>query len=108
MQIHCTFLFQFFFFSLNLLLSFVFSLCFYFQIGGETKFNKLNDLKVKPRKGRALVWPSVLDDDPNYFDSRMYHEAMPVIKGKKYAANHWIHQYDFRKPNEWGCTGSFA
>lgn len=75
--------------------------------GGETHFTSLN-ISVKPKKGRALVWPSVTDNDPAYYDARMYHEAKPVIKGQKYAANHWIHLYDFDKPNEWGCTGSFA
>jgi hypothetical protein len=39
--------------------------------GGETYFNRL-DLAVKPKKGRALVWPSVLDDNPEYWDKRMY------------------------------------
>jgi hypothetical protein len=39
--------------------------------GGETYFNKL-DLAVKPKKGRALVWPSVLDENPEYWDKRMY------------------------------------
>mmetsp|Transcript_32732 Transcript_32732/g.49327 ORF Transcript_32732/g.49327 Transcript_32732/m.49327 type:complete len:452 (+) Transcript_32732:87-1442(+) len=78
--------------------------------GGETQFNKLGvkGLKVKPKKGRALIWPSVKDDNPHTWDPRMYHEAMPVIKGKKYAANHWIHLYDYVGPNEWGCTGSFS
>ena len=75
--------------------------------GGETYFNKL-DLAVRPKKGRALVWPSVMDDDPEFWDQRMYHEAKDVIKGKKYAANHWIHLNDFIGPNQWGCTGSFS
>lgn len=75
--------------------------------GGETKFNKLG-LKVKPKRGRALIWPSVKNDNPSNWDPRTYHEAMPVIKGKKYAANHWIHLNDYETPNQWGCTGSFS
>jgi prolyl 4-hydroxylase len=75
--------------------------------GGETYFNKL-DLAVKPKKGRALVWPSVVDNDPEFWDARMYHEAKDVIKGKKLAANHWIHLNDYITPNNWGCTGSFS
>mmetsp|Transcript_1571 Transcript_1571/g.3421 ORF Transcript_1571/g.3421 Transcript_1571/m.3421 type:complete len:283 (-) Transcript_1571:313-1161(-) len=75
--------------------------------GGETRFTNL-DISISPKKGRALVWPSVLNDDPDSWDSRMYHEAQEVIKGTKYAANHWIHQYDFRNANLWGCNGSFA
>mmetsp|Transcript_25451 Transcript_25451/g.60201 ORF Transcript_25451/g.60201 Transcript_25451/m.60201 type:complete len:578 (+) Transcript_25451:101-1834(+) len=77
--------------------------------GGETKFNQLQDgLKITPKLGRALIWPSVLNDEPDFWDDRMYHEAMPVVKGKKYAANHWIHLNDYETPNLWGCTGSFA
>jgi prolyl 4-hydroxylase len=38
--------------------------------GGETHFNKLG-LSVKPKKGRALVWPSVIDSDPEFWDGRM-------------------------------------
>ncbi|KAL9188315.1 hypothetical protein ACHAXT_006693 [Thalassiosira profunda] len=75
--------------------------------GGETHFNKLG-ISIKPKKGRALVWPSVLDSDPNYWDKRMYHEAKDVLKGEKRAANHWIHLNDYRTPNDWGCTGSFS
>ena len=75
--------------------------------GGETYFNSLK-LAVKPKKGRALVWPSVTDEDPEFWDKRMYHEAKDVIKGKKYAANHWIHLNDYVGPNIWGCTGSFS
>ena len=55
--------------------------------GGETYFNQL-DLAVSPKKGRALIWPSVTDDDPKFWDARMFHEAKDVIRGKKLAANH--------------------
>jgi len=75
--------------------------------GGETWFNKL-DLKVKPETGSAILWPSVLDDDPKKIDWRTTHAALPVIKGEKLAANVWIHQRDFVTANYWGCTGSFT
>jgi prolyl 4-hydroxylase len=75
--------------------------------GGETFFNKLG-IAVKPKLGRALVWPSVLNETPDMWDARMFHEAKDVIKGKKYAANHWIHLNDYVTPNTWGCTGSFS
>ena len=75
--------------------------------GGETTFTDLG-IAVNPKKGRALIWPSVLNDDPDSSDSRTYHEAKAVVKGTKYAANHWIHQYDFRNANVWGCSGSFG
>lgn len=75
--------------------------------GGATRFSKLG-IDVKPKKGRALVWPSVMDDNPEISDARMYHEARDVISGEKRAANHWIHLYDYETPNHWGCTGSFS
>lgn len=74
--------------------------------GGETDFPLLN-IKVKPRKGYALLWPSVLDEDPSKIDHRTKHAALPVIKGTKYAANVWIHLRDFKTANYWGCTGAF-
>lgn len=55
----------------------------------------------------ALLWPSTLDEDPSSIDYRTYHAALPVIKGVKYAANSWIHLYNYHVPNLWGCTGSF-
>ena len=45
--------------------------------------------------------PSTLSDFPEDQDSRTFHEAKPVIKGLKYAANSWIHMYDYEKPNLW-------
>jgi prolyl 4-hydroxylase len=74
--------------------------------GGETSFPSLG-ISVKPKKGRALLWPSTLDENPEAQDTRTFHEAKPVIKGLKYAANSWIHLFDYAKPNLWGCTGSF-
>jgi|EP01033_Poteriospumella_lacustris_P015932 prolyl 4-hydroxylase len=74
--------------------------------GGETSFPSLG-ISVKPKKGRALLWPSTLDTDPEAQDMRTFHEARPVITGTKFAANSWIHLFDYNKPNLWGCTGSF-
>jgi len=74
--------------------------------GGETNFPRL-DIKVKPKTGRAVLWPSTLDSDPKEQDPRTHHEALPVIKGEKRAANAWIHLQNFKIPNLWGCTGAF-
>ena len=70
--------------------------------GGGTNFPKL-DLTVTPKKGRAALWPSVLASDPNKKDRRTDHAALPVIKGVKYGANAWIHQRDYKTPNNKGC-----
>lgn len=65
--------------------------------GGGTNFPLLRDLTVQPRKGRALLWPSVLNEDPNKKDDRTDHQALPVLSGIKYGANAWIHQRGDRK-----------
>lgn len=55
--------------------------------GGGTSFPLVNDGKgivVQPKKGNALLWPSVLDEDPEKKDGRSDHEALPVLKGVKY------------------------
>lgn len=75
--------------------------------GGGTNFPQLN-ITVNPAKGKALLWPSCLSDRPNEIDSRTFHAALPVVRGRKLAANVWVRQRDYRKPNLWGCTGSFA
>ena len=51
--------------------------------GGETAFPSLG-ISVKPKKGKALLWPSVLDSDPEKREPWTNHEARPVIKGKCY------------------------
>ena len=73
--------------------------------GGETSFPRLGPLDVAPRKGRALLWPSVRSDDPGARDERTRHEAKRVLKGVKLAANAWIHAHEFRTPSHWGCSG---
>lgn len=59
------------------------------EAGGGTRFTDL-DLTVMPKKGRALLWPSVLDENPMAIDMRMHHEALAVEKGVKYGANAWV------------------
>ena len=58
--------------------------------GGGTRFNDL-ELDVQPKRGMAVLWPSVLNDDPIEKDGRTDHEALPVLKGIKYGANAWYH-----------------
>jgi prolyl 4-hydroxylase len=70
--------------------------------GGGTDFPRLG-ITVQPKKGRALIWPSVLNDDPNKKDRRTDHHSLPVKQGIKYGANAWIHQRDFKEALERGC-----
>ena len=69
--------------------------------GGGTKFNDLG-LVVRPKLGRAILWPSVQAKDLLTGERRTHHEALPVEKGIKYAANLWIHLYDFKTPSRAG------
>jgi len=71
--------------------------------GGDTKFPSLKNLTVKPKAGRVLIWPSVLDQNPFKEDKRTDHEALPVIRGKKFAANVWIHMRDYQTGHKLGC-----
>mmetsp|Transcript_6467 Transcript_6467/g.18204 ORF Transcript_6467/g.18204 Transcript_6467/m.18204 type:complete len:329 (-) Transcript_6467:1154-2140(-) len=73
------------------------------EAGGGTNFPRL-DLTVMPKKGRALLWPSVLNDSPMNQDGRTRHQALPVEAGTKFAANGWIHMYDYMTPQQTGCN----
>jgi len=72
------------------------------EAGGETRFTKLN-ISVTPKKGTAILWPSVLDKDPWTTEEHTYHEAVTVTRGEKYAANYWIHMFEFQKMLQNGC-----
>ncbi len=52
------------------------------EAGGGTNFPDL-DITVMPKRGRVLIWPSVLDGDPNMEDERTSHQALPVEAGIK-------------------------
>ena len=71
--------------------------------GGGTHFDRL-DITVMPKRGRAVLWPSVFNDQPHKKDGRTTHQALPVTQGIKYGANAWFHQRDFKTPNKQGCT----
>lgn len=58
--------------------------------GGGTEFDKLG-LTVQPKVGRAVLWPSVLNEAPSRKDDRTMHAALPVEAGIKYGANAWFH-----------------
>ena len=73
--------------------------------GGGTMFTDLSgnhedrkniEMVVQPKKGRALVWPSVLSEDLSQPDQRTWHAALAVTKGVKFGANSWIHQQNYK------------
>lgn len=57
--------------------------------GGETAFIK-TDLKVKGRKGDAIVFVSSLPDGE--LDPLSEHAGLPVVSGTKYLASRWIRE----------------
>ena len=89
---------------------------------------------MQPKKGRAVLWPATSNERPFEKDARTHHEALPVLKGIKYAAllspppllparththeaavrslhsstpsqaNFWLHQYDYVDAHHRGCT----
>ena len=56
-----------------------------------------------PKRGRVLIWPSVLDENPSLKDPRTDHQALPVEEGVKYGANAWLHLRDFKTPHKKSC-----
>ena len=75
------------------------------ELGGGTRFTALDPMiTVQPKKGRAVLWPSVLNSNPRDRDPRMDHEAMPVERGVKFGANGWYHLFDERGAHKRGCT----
>ena len=73
--------------------------------GGETAFPDLG-IVIKPKKGKALLWPSVQSKDLEKMDVRTNHEARVVVNGRKYGANVWIHSYNYVQPALWSCSQS--
>ena len=69
--------------------------------GGETLFKYAvgsdgKMLTVRPRRGRALVWPNTLDSDPLQRDPHGFHAGAPLRSGRKLAMNQWIRQRPWR------------
>ena len=87
--------------------------------GGGTYFNELNsvdnnlgtqsipgtggEVTIRPKLGRAVIWSSVLDANPEQPDRRARHGAEVVIKGTKYGANAWIHSRNYKLPYSKTC-----
>ena len=71
------------------------------EAGGGTRFTDVG-ITVQPKLGRGILWPSVQTGDLNEGDMRTHHEALPVERGVKHAANLWMHLYDFKTPSRSG------
>lgn len=56
--------------------------------GGNEACLDNGSLKVKPKKGKAVLWYSMLED--GNLDEYSLHSACPVVSGEKYAMNLWF------------------
>jgi prolyl 4-hydroxylase len=56
--------------------------------GGETEFTTLN-LKIKPEKGKAILFASTDDKQVIYKESM--HQGNEVLSGEKWIATKWVH-----------------
>jgi len=78
--------------------------------GGETHIPALG-IKVRPKRGAAVMWPNVQANNPRKEDLRLKHEAMPVnLENRsdgeipeKIAANIWLYGYNWRDLWKTGC-----
>lgn len=73
--------------------------------GGETNFPRIG-VKVTPKRGSAILWANALDRNLTERDVGAHHESLAVKRGQKFAANTWIHLYDFDTPFRHGCSGA--
>ena len=71
--------------------------------GGETYFHEF-DRAVSPRKGSALFWWNTIErpgsegyDEKMFLnvDLRLRHAGLPVLAGKKWVCNKWMHPLPF-------------
>jgi prolyl 4-hydroxylase len=77
------------------------------ESGGETKFphaktgNASDVLLVTPEAGKVVIWANMKGNwwKPN---KASMHQAVPVKKGIKWAANFWVHPMDYRSPEQHG------
>ena len=63
--------------------------------GGDLAFTDLN-FSVPATKGAAVLWPSVMNEDPELPELLTHHASRPVVEGQKLAAVTWVHAYDWR------------
>ena len=66
--------------------------------GGHTEFPFLN-IKVRPQKGRALVWPNTFEHTL-VRDPRTFHAGLEVRAGVKHAVNINVHSHTHSSHDE--------
>jgi hypothetical protein len=74
--------------------------CFFL---GVTAFPKL-DIAVKPKLGRAILWPSVLNSNPMEKEPRTENEVQDVIEGTMFGFNVRLHLHNYADAHKKGCN----
>ena len=75
--------------------------------GGGTNFPGIcngKNITVSPKKGRALLWPNVMNANPEEKDPRLQHAGLPVEKGIKFALSTFLYLRNFQAAYEARCT----
>lgn len=70
--------------------------------GGGIHFPAL-DITVHPKRGRAVLWPTVYNSNPTKKDPRLVHKSLPA-EIIKFTATSRIHLYDHVTPYKIGCN----
>jgi prolyl 4-hydroxylase len=73
----------------------LFTVMFYLNTvkkGGETHFPKLNDLKIKPVMGRAILFHNTADGAPLY---ESMHAGLPPVDDVKWVAVKWVRESNY-------------
>jgi prolyl 4-hydroxylase len=67
--------------------------------GGNLNFPTLKK-KIRPKKGTAVLWPTVRNSNPTDVDLRTDYEIEDVKHGTVYSVATWLHLHEY----DFGCT----
>ena len=70
---------------------------------GDMAFPKL-DIAIKPKAGRAILFPSVLNSNPAEMDPRTENEVRDVTEGTMFGFGAWLHSHDYLDAHMMGCA----
>ena len=73
--------------------------------GGEREFVDL-DIRVQPKRGRALLWVNTLNTNPDRIDNRTAHQDLPIESESnqwKYGVNIAVYLRNYQVPFDWSC-----
>jgi prolyl 4-hydroxylase len=62
--------------------------------GGNLNFPTLKQ-KVRPKKGTAVLWPTVRNSNPTDEDLRTDYEIEDVKRGTVYGVTTWLHLHEY-------------